>query len=53
MASLGGRGGMREEEEGGGGGLCALYGWQRSGSIAEESGSVPRHAMWGSDGRVE
>lgn len=47
VASLGVRGGMRQ------GGRSALYGWQSSRSIAEVSGSLPRHAMWGSDGRVE
>lgn len=36
-----------------GGKRSALYGWQSSRSIAEVSGSLPRHAMWGSDGRVE
>lgn len=46
-ASLGVSGGMRQ------GGRSALYGWQSSRSIAEVSGSLPRHAMWGSDGRVE
>lgn len=31
-----------------------MGGWQEScRSIAEVSGSLPRHAMWGSDGRVE
>lgn len=35
------------------GGRSALYGWQSSTSIAEVSGFLPRHAMWGSDGRVK
>lgn len=35
------------------GGWSAFYRWQSSRSIAEVSGSVPRHAMWGSDGRVK
>lgn len=47
MASLGIRGGLKQE------GRSAFYRWQRSRSIAEVSGSVPRHAMWGSDSRVE
>lgn len=47
MASSGVRGGMKH------GGRSALYGWQSSTSIAEVSGFLPRHAMWGSDGRVK
>lgn len=47
VASLGIRGGMRQ------GGWSALYGWWSCRSIAEVSGCLPRHAMWGSDGRVE
>ena len=48
VASLDFRGGLRQE-----GGRSALYGWQSSRSIVEVAGSLPRHAMWGSDGRVE
>lgn len=35
------------------GGRSGLYGWQSCRTRAEVSGSLPRHAMWGSDGRVE
>lgn len=47
MASLGVRGGMRQ------GGRSGLYGWQSCRTRVEVSGSLPGHAMWGSDGRVE